>query len=99
MMDEKDDRLTQRLQQMAPPPRDPLFRVKVLERRERQQFRTRVAILLSLILALGTALVMSAGASDGVSELARTIVLGVGLVTGVAIYVFAVARLLRRLVN
>lgn len=92
-MDEKDDRLTQRLQQMAPPPRDPLFRVKVLERRERQQFRTRVASLLGLVLTLGAASVMT----GELPELVRTVVLGVGLVVGVAVYALAMAQMLRRL--
>ena len=51
----------------APPERDPLFRIRVLERRERQRFQHRsqmllaaavvVAVFPALILTLGTSLI------------------------------------------
>jgi len=36
-----DERITAALQHDAPPPRDPRFRIQLLERRERQRFRRR----------------------------------------------------------
>src|SRR5262245_8630698 len=46
MMDDNDEQLTARLRTLAPPERDALFRIRVLERRERRQFINRVAALL-----------------------------------------------------
>jgi len=89
MIDEKDERLTQRLQQMAPPARDPLFRVRVLERRERNRFRGQVSTVAATVLTLVVGSAMSGNA--------QLIVLGVGLIAGVAIYASAVLQLLRRM--
>jgi hypothetical protein len=89
MTDEKDERLTQRLQQMAPPARDPLFRVKVLERRERKRFRAQVSTVAVTVLTL-----LMGSAMSGSAQL---IVLGVGLIAGVAIYASAMLQLLRRM--
>jgi len=36
-----DERIATALQHDAPPPRDPMFRIQLLERRERQRFRRR----------------------------------------------------------
>ena len=88
MTDEKDERLTQLLQQMAPPARDPLFRVKVLERRERKRFRTQIATIAAVVLTLVAGSVLSGEA--------HLIVLGMGLVAGVAMYASAMLQLLRR---
>ena len=59
---QQDPRIAELLQQAAPPARDPLFRVRVLERREQREFRHRLyiivtgglAILLISGLAIGT---------------------------------------------
>lgn len=52
MTDAPDDRLTVLLQESAPPARDPLFRLQVIERRERARFRRRAAALLAAAFAL-----------------------------------------------
>ena len=89
MTDEKDERLIKQLQQLAPPARDPLFRVKVLERRERKRFRAQVSTVAITVLTL---IVGSAMSGSG-----QLIVLGAGLIAGVAIYASAVLQLLRRM--
>lgn len=47
MIDDLDERLGGWLRADAPPERDPLFRVALIERRERQRFRRRSRALLS----------------------------------------------------
>ncbi len=89
-MDEKDERITRLLQQMAPAPRDPLFRIRVLERRERQSYRNRV---LGIVLMVSAVLIASA-VTDG---LPRQIVLGAGLAAAVVVYAAAMRQMLRRL--
>jgi hypothetical protein len=89
-MDEKDERITRLLQQMAPAPRDPLFRVKVLERRERQNYRNRV---LGIVVSVTVVLVASAVTGG----LPRQIVLGAGLAAAVVVYGAAMRQMLRRL--
>ena len=89
-MDEKDEQITRLLQQMAPAARDPLFRVQVLERRERQNYRNRV---LGIVLSVSAVLIASA-VTDG---LARQTVLGVGLAAAVIVYAAAMRNMLRRL--
>jgi hypothetical protein len=46
MTQDIDDRLGRLLRQGAPPERDPLFRIRLLERRERRRFRQRSLLLL-----------------------------------------------------
>jgi hypothetical protein len=48
MTQDIDERLGQLLREDAPPERDPLFRIRLLERREQRRFRQR-----SLTLAVG----------------------------------------------
>ena len=45
MRDDDDDQVNHLLRSLAPPERDPLFRIRVLERRERRQFVRHVALL------------------------------------------------------
>jgi hypothetical protein len=45
MTPDLDERLGNLLREGAPPGRDPLFRIRVLERREREQYRLRSRLL------------------------------------------------------
>ena len=68
MTEDLDKKLGRLLRGDAPPERDPLFRIRVLERRERQRFQRRsqtllavavvAAVLPALILTLGTDLIV-----------------------------------------
>ena len=45
MKDDDNDQVSHLLRSLAPAERDPLFRIRVLERRERRQFVRHVALL------------------------------------------------------
>jgi hypothetical protein len=47
MSNELDERLGQLLRQDAPPVRDPMFRIALLERRERQRYQRRQRMVLA----------------------------------------------------
>ena len=94
MKHDDEEPIGQRLRALAPATRDPLFRIKVLERRERRQFRFRVALLLggtvaaALIYAIGS--VAAGGTSRG---------LGIALILAMAatMYVPALLKIMRGL--
>lgn len=95
MHDENDERLTELLLRNAPPLRDPLFRVKVLERRERQRFRRSILQLAGSVAALAVALAVGVSVGGGTHEAARIAVLGVAAAVAVAVYVPMLVRLWR----
>jgi hypothetical protein len=95
MHDEKDERLTQLLLRNAPPSRDPLFRVKVLERRERRRFRRNVVQLVGSVAMLAMILAVSVGLTGETYEAARIAVLGAAAAVAVCVYVPLFVRLWR----
>lgn len=97
MNHDSDEQLGRLLQgALAPAPQDPVFRIRVLERRERQQFRRRVALLVggavaaSLIYAIGSA-------AAGTMPSARVWGIALALVVGAAMYVPALVSTMRGL--
>ena len=91
-----DERITAALQHDAPPPRDPLFRIQLLERRERQRFRRQIqqALAAGATVAAVSALTVSAGS---VAYVAGSVLLfALVLITG-AVVLPAFGRLIRRL--
>ena len=91
-----DDRITAALQHDAPPPRDPVFRIQLLERRERQQFRRRAVSALAggASVLVVSALTVSAGSMAYVAG--SVLLFAIVLVTG-AIYLPEFGRLISRL--
>ena len=91
-----DDRIGELLRADAPPARDPMFRLSVLERREREWFRQRSLVLLCGALAL--AVIAAIGISAGGDAAMTTVVLVVlaALAVGYVLYRPAVTRLLQR---
>ena len=91
-----DERIATALQHDAPPPRDPLFRFQVLERRERQQFRRRTlqALAGGVAVLVVSALTVSAGSMAYVAG--SVLLLALVLVTG-AVYLPEFGRLVSRL--
>jgi hypothetical protein len=81
----------------ALPERDPLFRLAVLERRERQRFQRRTLVL--AIAAIAAALVFAFGFGAGANLLVTSLVALVlaALAASVAVSIPAVRELLRRL--
>ena len=90
------DRITMVLRQDAPPLRDPAFRLRVLERRERLRFRRRavhtfaVMVLVAIVSGL-------TGLAGGEAYRAGSVVLfALALTTAAVIYLPDFGRLLRR---
>jgi hypothetical protein len=98
MTDEEiDQRISQLLSRRAPAERDPLFRIQVLERRERERFRRSILRLVGAVLAIVVALAIGAGigASGGTYEVVRVGVFGAAAAVAVTVYVPLFTRLLR----
>ena len=95
MTHDEDEQLTQFLQRNAPPSRDPLFRVKVLERRERQWFRRRVS-LLGIVLAVAAISAVGVSVGGKLNEVARVVGALVAVTMAVTVYAPILMRLLRR---
>ena len=93
-----DDQLSHLLQSLAPPERDPLFRIKVLERRERRQFIRRVALLLGAGVVAIVAYAIAAAAA-GTNEVAHGLGLAVAGVVAAAMYVSALLKVIRGMVK
>ena len=92
-----DDRITTALRADAPPLRDSVFRLQVLERRERQRFQRRA--LGSLAAGTGvTATSVLAVASGGEAYIAGSALLFALVVsTGALVYLPGFGRLIRQL--
>ncbi len=83
MTDDVDSKLSALLLSGAPPARDPLFRIRVIERRERERYRQRSRALLAgaafVVLAHGVALALAPDVfTAGIGALIGLAVLGVG---------------------
>ena len=91
-----DERITSALQHDAPPPRDPVFRIQLLERRERQRFRrrTRQALAGGAAVLIVSALTVSAGSMAYVAG--SVLLFALVLVTG-AVVMPEFGRLIRSL--
>ena len=88
-MSDLDARLTAALEADAPPSRDPLFRVEVLERLERTRFQRRVVLILAIAAAAGLAAALNAQAvSDWMAADLRRVVL---VAIGAAVAMFPLA--------
>lgn len=82
---DNETRLERLLRADLPPARDPLFRIAVLERRERQAFRRRVAATVAVgaaavVLVVGNAATISAWLAEDVTRLAGVFAVAAGAV-------------------
>jgi hypothetical protein len=96
MSEDRDDRLVEFLRAAAPPARDPVFRLRVLERREHRQFQLRVFTMLAgvVVILLVSAFAMRIGGG----ALVPTSALAVGAALASAYLAFRgrFLRILRR---
>jgi hypothetical protein len=96
MSEDRDDRIAQFLRKQAPAARDPVFRLKVLERREQRQFQRRMFTMLAglLVILLVSTFVIGMGSS----ALKTTTALVIGTTLGSAYFAFRgqFLRILRR---
>ena len=93
----EEERFAELVRRQAPAPRDPMFRLKVLERRETEQFRRRswLFVALAVLAVAGAALVflLRPGSLDG----AAVVLFGVGLSAAGFFFAPAALRQLRAL--
>jgi hypothetical protein len=96
-MTNTDERIATALQRDAPPPRDAVFRLQVIERREQRQFRQRAVQGLAVLVVVGgmSALTATAG---GQGYIAGSVLLSalVSIMAGV-VYLPLFGRLIRHL--
>lgn len=92
-----DERIATALQHDAPPPRDPVFRFQVLERRELQRFRRRAvqALAAGAAVAVVSALTLTAGPEA--YAVGGVLLCALALVTGTVFVLPDFGRLVRRL--
>jgi hypothetical protein len=96
-MTHADERIATALQHDAPPPRDPIFRLQVLERRERQQFRHRALQGLAALATVGGVSTLTA-AAGGEGYIAGSVLLfALALVMAAVVYLPVFGRLVRQL--
>lgn len=93
MSQELDETLGNLLRESSIPPRDPMFRIRVLERRERRRYRQRQRTLLVLMAA---AVVLPSVFLAVPPSLSATRLLGVGLVVVFGVAVVAAGLLSAR---
>jgi hypothetical protein len=96
-MTNADERITAALRHDAPPLRDPIFRLQVLERRERQMFRRRTRQALAGAAGVG---VVSALTVTGGSEtyiVGSVLLFAFVVITAAVVYLPGFGQLIRRL--
>jgi hypothetical protein len=95
MSDELDERIAALLNEGAPPKSDPVFRIKVLERRERQRFQRKSISLAAFVAALLASIGAARGVGANLAEVAAVVLLCVSL-GALVVYAPVVTRILRR---
>jgi hypothetical protein len=96
MSEGKDDRIGELLRATAPPQRDPVFRLKVLERREHRQFQRRLLTMFvgTLVIILVSASALSSGGRA--VEPTGALVVGAALASTYLAFRPRVLRILKR---
>ena len=98
MSHETDPRIADLLRAEAPAPRDPLFRVRVLERREERRYRRRLYTMLVgiLVIFILSASAISIGVGAGGLGIVGTIITGAALATAWLAFRGSLSQILRR---
>jgi hypothetical protein len=95
MSDDLDERIAALLNEGAPPKSDPVFRIRVLERRERQRFQRKSFSLATFAAALIASVWGARDVGASPAEAAALVLLCVSL-AALVVYAPVVARILRR---
>jgi len=96
---EEDGRIARALTAHAPPPLDAMFRIAVLERRERQRYRRRSRRLLAWSSALAALWVIGFNLGVGVFAAGVMAILVASLVGSCLVAIPVAIQLLRRLAH
>jgi hypothetical protein len=96
MTEDKDQRIADLLRAVAPPARDPLFRIKVLERREHRQFQRRLFAMIVGVVVIILVATISISFGRGSMETAGVLAVGTALACSYLAFRGRVLRILRR---
>jgi len=97
MTDDLDSKLGALLRAGAPPERDPLFRIRVLERRERERYRRRSRALLAGALCVTLIHAVALVLAPDVFTAGASAVLGLAILGAGALSAASVVRVVRSL--
>ena len=96
MTEDRDDRIVEFLREQAPPARDPVFRVKVLERREHRQFQRRLLTMLAAALVIILVATFGVSIGGGALETTGALVVGTALASAYLAFRGRLLRILKR---
>lgn len=96
MREDTDDRIVELLRADAPPAHDPLFRLKVLERREQRQFQRRLYTMLAGALVIILMLAFARGIGTGAPGTMGALAVGAALASAYFAFRRSLLRILRR---
>jgi hypothetical protein len=96
MSDDRDDRIAELLRASAPPARDPVFRLTVLERREQQQFQRRLFTMLGGLLVILLVATFAIGMRGGALKTTGALVVGTAFASTYLAFRGRFLRILRR---
>jgi hypothetical protein len=96
MSEDRDDRIGQFLREQAPPARDPVFRLRVLERREQRQFQRRSLTMLAAVLVIILVATFGIRIGGGALETTGALVVGTALAGAYLAFRGRFLRILRR---
>lgn len=96
MSEELDRRIADLFHADAPPARDPVFRLKVLERRERRQFQRRVFTMLAGMVVILLVLTFAIGTGRGALPPTGVLVVGTAVATAYCAFRGRLRLILRR---
>jgi hypothetical protein len=96
MSDDKDQRIANLLRADAPPAHDPMFRIKVLERRERRQFQRRLFAMIAGAVVIILVSMSSISFARGSMETAGALAVGTALASSSLAFRGRLLRILRR---
>jgi hypothetical protein len=96
MIEQEDDQLTRLLRHHEPPARDPLFRIRVLERRERKRFRQELSLIIGAVVAATAIAAFGVNAGGALEVVARVALLGIAVTTAAVGYARAIGALFGR---
>lgn len=96
MSEDRDDRIVQFLREAAPPARDPVFRLRVLERREQRQFQRRLFTMLAGLLVILLVSTFAIGMGGGSLKATGALVVGAALASAYLAFRGRLLRILRR---
>ena len=96
MSEDRDRRIGNLLRADAPPARDPVFRLRVLERREQRQFQRTLFTILAGALVIVLVSALGIGIGGGALEATGSLVVGAALASAWLAFRGRLLRVLRR---